>query len=103
MLRKICIFICIYIFPQTIPDSSIASTVYKKTAGIKRRTDNGKIIGVHEYMKGISKKGYLFQKVLEPHVDMVRLTKDAIASCRFLIFNLDDKAIIHSCCLKITD
>jgi len=47
------------------------------------------IANVHEYMKGISKKGYLFQKVLESHVDMVRLTKDAIASCRFLIFNLD--------------
>jgi len=32
---------------------------------------------------------------------MVKLTKDAIASARFLIFNLDDKAIIHSCCLKL--
>lgn len=59
------------------------------------------IAHVHEYMKGISKKGYLFQRVLDPHVDMVKLTKDAIASCRFLIFNLDDKAIIHSCCLKL--
>ena len=67
------------------------------------------INGTHEipidevcnYIKGISKKGYLFQKVLEPHSDMVKLTKDAIASARFLIFNLDDKAIIHSCCLKL--
>lgn len=56
---------------------------------------------VCDYIKGISKKGYLFQKVLEPHSDMVKLTKDAIGSARFLIFNLDDEAIIHSCCLKL--
>lgn len=56
---------------------------------------------VCNYIKGISKKGYLFQKVLEPHSDMKMLNRDAIASCRFLVFNLDDKAIIHSCCLKL--
>lgn len=56
---------------------------------------------VRDYMKGISKKGYLFQKVLTPHPDMAILTKDAIASCRFLVFNLDDQATIHSCCLKL--
>jgi len=59
------------------------------------------IRNVSDYIKGISKKGYLFQSVLEPHAEMVKLTKDAIASCRFLIFNLDDRAIIHSCCLKL--
>ena len=56
---------------------------------------------VCDYIKGISKKGYLFQKVLDPHSDMKILNRNAIASCRFLVFNLDDKAIIHSCCLKL--
>lgn len=56
---------------------------------------------VCDYMKGISRKGYLLQKVLIPHPDMITLTKEAIASCRFLVFNLDEEAIIHSCCLKL--
>ena len=64
-------------------------------------TDIISIDEVCNYIQGISKKGYLFQKVLEPHPDMKMLNRDVIASCRFLVFNLDDKAIIHSCCLKL--
>ncbi|MEM7214794.1 MAG: sugar-transfer associated ATP-grasp domain-containing protein [Pseudomonadota bacterium] len=56
---------------------------------------------VVEYIQGISRKGYLFQRVLEPHPDFAAIGCDVISSVRFLVFNRERESSIHSCVLKI--
>lgn len=56
---------------------------------------------VCDYMHKISKKGYLFQKVVKPHPKMHSITANVIASGRFLVFNDGANTMIHSCCLKL--
>ena len=56
---------------------------------------------VVNYIQGISKKGYLFQKVLEPHPDFESIGCAVISSVRFLVLNREEEASVHSCVLKI--
>ena len=77
---------------------------------IDKRTEKGLIINashtvpvpdVCDYIQGVSKKGYLFQRVLNPHNKISEISGEVIASCRFLVFNFEDKAVVHSCCMKL--
>lgn len=56
---------------------------------------------VCDYIQGISKKGYLFQKVLTPHKAFGRIDCDVISSLRFVVLNHEDHAQLHSAVLKI--
>ncbi|MEO0327083.1 MAG: sugar-transfer associated ATP-grasp domain-containing protein [Pseudomonadota bacterium] len=56
---------------------------------------------VIDYIKGISKKGYLFQSVLIPHPAFNAIGCDVIASIRFVVLNQESSAQIHSCALKL--
>ncbi|MGI9352504.1 MAG: sugar-transfer associated ATP-grasp domain-containing protein [Rhizobiaceae bacterium] len=56
---------------------------------------------VMNYIRGISNKGYLFQKVLEPHSDFSEIGCTVISSVRFLVLNREEESSVHSCVLKI--
>ncbi|MEM9278704.1 MAG: sugar-transfer associated ATP-grasp domain-containing protein, partial [Pseudomonadota bacterium] len=56
---------------------------------------------VIKYIQGVSKKGYLFQRVLEPHDDFKKIGCKVISSVRFLVLNREEQAEIHSCVLKV--
>ncbi len=83
---------------------SIGSFRIDGIEGNNLRINGTHLISIEEvihYIKGISKKGYLFQTVLLPHSKMVSLNGAVIASARFLIFNFEEEASIHSCVLKL--
>ncbi len=77
---------------------------------IDKRNKNKLIInGTHEYsinevcdyITGISKKGYLFQKVLAPHKKFREIGCEVISSLRFVVLNHDDHAVVHSAVMKL--
>lgn len=56
---------------------------------------------VCDYIQGISKKGYLFQKVLVPHKKFKEIGCEVISSLRIVVLNHEDQALLHSAVLKI--
>lgn len=66
---------------------------------------NGKhlyeVSDVCDYIHGLSKKGYLFQKVLRPHPDFETIGCSVISSLRFVVLNFEAGAQLHSAVLKL--
>lgn len=56
---------------------------------------------VVRYIKEVSPKGYLFQKLLVPHDHLVKLNGKAISSVRFMVVVIDGKPHLHSCAMKL--
>ncbi|MEM7069325.1 MAG: sugar-transfer associated ATP-grasp domain-containing protein [Pseudomonadota bacterium] len=56
---------------------------------------------VIHYICGLSKKGYLFQRVLSPHPGFEEIGCKVISSVRFLVLNREKEASVHSCVLKV--
>lgn len=56
---------------------------------------------VCDYIQGISLKGYLFQKVLNPDSKFKKIGIDEISSLRFVVLNNESNAALHSAVLKL--